>query len=150
MTVSHLFINREVVNAEINVESYRKEIEEVEKKRAAGAQIPDAKKPDYSQDDPIFSTLMRTLALSTTTFFQFEPKNDEAIGWYIKKCKADKVKAVDMPKKGEEPNAAQKQVIEKAILDMIAEEKAKRFLKRQCKGDASETGIIRFLTPAIM
>jgi hypothetical protein len=111
MTVSHLFINREVVNAEINIESYRKDIEEVEKKRAAGAQIPDAKSPDYSQDDPIFMTLMQTLALSTTTFFQFEPKNDEVIGWYIKKCKTDKVKAVDMPKKGEEPNAAQKQVI---------------------------------------
>ena len=33
---------------------------------------------------------------------------------------------------------------------MIAEEKARRFLKRSTKGDASETGIVRFITPALM
>jgi len=77
MTVSHLFINRDVVNAEINVESYRKEMEEIKDKRAKGGQIADAKSPDYSQEDPLFMTLMQTLALSTTTFFQFEPKPDE-------------------------------------------------------------------------
>ena len=111
MTVSHLFINREVINAEINMESYRKEVDEVNNKRKANAQLADPKAPEYSQNDPLFMTLMQTLALSTTTFFQFEPKNDEAIGWYIKKCKTDKVKAVDMPKKGEEPNAEQKAAI---------------------------------------
>ena len=33
---------------------------------------------------------------------------------------------------------------------MIADEKARRFLKRSTKGDASETGIVRFITPALM
>lgn len=33
---------------------------------------------------------------------------------------------------------------------MINEEKGNRFMKRQTKGDASETGLIRFLTPILM
>ena len=33
---------------------------------------------------------------------------------------------------------------------MIDQEKSRRFLKRTTKGDASETGILRFLTPALM
>jgi len=33
---------------------------------------------------------------------------------------------------------------------MIDEEKNFRFVKRNCKGDASETGIVRFITPALM
>lgn len=33
---------------------------------------------------------------------------------------------------------------------MITEEKNRRFLKRLTKGDASETGIVRFITPALM
>jgi sodium/potassium-transporting ATPase subunit alpha len=37
-----------------------------------------------------------------------------------------------------------------ADLAMIAEEKARRYVKRETKGDASETGLIRFLTPILM
>lgn len=33
---------------------------------------------------------------------------------------------------------------------MIAAELASRFVKRSCKGDASETGLMRFITPALM
>jgi len=33
---------------------------------------------------------------------------------------------------------------------MIEEEKALRFIKRNTKGDASETGLIRFVTPILM
>jgi hypothetical protein len=33
---------------------------------------------------------------------------------------------------------------------MIEEEKARRFIKRNTKGDASETGLIRFVTPILM
>jgi len=33
---------------------------------------------------------------------------------------------------------------------MVAEEKAKRYMKRNTKGDASETGLIRFITPVLM
>ena len=46
--------------------------------------------------------------------------------------------------------AAQKNDFEKAKVEMIKEEKAKRYMKRNTKGDASETGLIRFITPILM
>ena len=33
---------------------------------------------------------------------------------------------------------------------MIQIENEKRFMKRQTQGDASETGIVRFITPVLM
>jgi len=43
-----------------------------------------------------------------------------------------------------------REVFETAKAEMIQNEKNVRFLKRQTKGDASETGIIRWLTPILM
>lgn len=43
-------------------------------------------------------TLVQNLALSTTTFFQFEPKDEDIKDWYIKDCKKNKTKAMDFPK----------------------------------------------------
>jgi len=45
---------------------------------------------------------------------------------------------------------SQKEVFEQARTDMIAEEKARRYMKRNTKGDASETGLVRFVTPCLM
>ena len=43
-----------------------------------------------------------------------------------------------------------KVTFDEAYKAMIEEEKALRFIKRNTKGDASETGLIRFVTPILM
>ena len=82
MTVSHLYYNREVKNGEVNMETYRKEHEAaVVKNDGSAAKV---KVPEYDQKDPLFMKLVQTLALSTVTFFQYEPKDDEIKEWYRK------------------------------------------------------------------
>ena len=86
MTVSHMWIGRDIINAETNWESYKKEIEiEKEKvKQGKDGQPDKVKKPEYDINDCLFKELIKTLALSTTTYFFFDPADDEVKNWYMK------------------------------------------------------------------
>lgn len=92
------------------------------------------------------------MALSTTTTFNFEPEDDVIIDFYKRKCKKDGVSAVTYPKQVVINNFTEQQrsAFQQAKRDMLVEEKTRYFVKRLTKGDASETGIVRFLTPALM
>lgn len=57
---------------------------------------------------------------------------------------------VDIPKESKDWNETQRAAFDVAKSAMIAQEKANRYMKRETKGDASETGLIRFLTPILM
>jgi len=149
MTVSQIFFNRTVINAEVNMETYRKQIIEEEKLGEKG-NVDQVKKPSYSQNDNMFMELVKTLALSTTTFFQYQPTDEEVKNWYRKDQKKRGQSVVDIPKESKDWNENQRQVFNTAKAAMIAEEKANRFMKRETKGDASETGLIRFITPILM
>lgn len=70
MTVSQIFYNRTVINAEVNMETYRKELA-TETAKGKDGNVEKVKVPEYSQDDSMFMELVKTLALSTTTFFQY-------------------------------------------------------------------------------
>lgn len=148
MTVSNLFYNMKSVVAEVNLETFRKAYQaEVEK---GGKGEPDkVQKPEYDINDELFQTMIKTLALSTTTFFAFSPNDDEVKDWYKRDCKKTGESAIEFPK-GEELTSAQREVIATAKAKMIDEENKRRFVKRSTKGDASETGIIRFITPIMM
>jgi len=96
--------------------------------------------------------LIYSLALSTTTTFNYEPEDDVIVDWYKRDCKKNKTTAVTFPK-----NVvinlftdAQKNAFNSAKRAMDVEEKKRNFMKRLTKGDASETGIVRFLTPVLM
>lgn len=47
-------------------------------------------------------------------------------------------------------NQQQRDTMAAAKAEMEEEERQKNFMKRATKGDASETGIVRFLTPILM
>lgn len=151
MTVSHIFLSRKVVNCEINMETYTKAVADEKSKGEAG-QPDKVTPPDYDNKDPLFKLFLQTLALSTTTFFQFDPKDDEVKGWYKKEQKkaSTKVKGPTLPDKNVELSPTQQATLDKAKADMVAAELVSRFVKRSCKGDASETGLMRFITPALM
>ena len=50
------------------------------------------------QDDELFMTLIKTLALSTTTFFQYDPKDEEVKAYYVQDKKAKKERFIALPK----------------------------------------------------
>ena len=151
MTVSQLFLNRKVLNAEVNTEIYRKELA-AEKAKGANGREDQVRKPEYSQDDPLFMNLIESLALSTTTFFSFQPDEGEVIDWYKRNCKKNNKSPISFPKSAKvtDMNQQQRDELARAKAEMEEEERGKNFMKRMTKGDASETGIVRFLTPVLM
>lgn len=149
MSVSHMWIGKEIINAEVNWETYKKELETENKKGKDG--LPDkVKKPDYDITAKLFCELIKTLALSTTTFFNFDPKIDEVKNWYRKYAKSNKITERKFPKDLSQFDAQDTIEYNKLKDLMNEEEKGKRFMKRLTKGDASETGIVRFITPLLM
>jgi sodium/potassium-transporting ATPase subunit alpha len=97
MTVSHLWIGKDIINAEVNWETFKRELETENKKGKDG--LPDkVKRPDYNVEDKLFRELMFTLALSTTTFFNFDPKLDEVKNWHRKDAKKAKAQEYKFPK----------------------------------------------------
>jgi magnesium-transporting ATPase (P-type) len=97
MTVSHLWIGKDVINAEVNWETYKRELEAEHKKGKEG--MPDkVKTPDYNVNDKLFRELCNVLALSTTTFFNFDPKLDEVKNWHRKDAKKAKQPEYKFPK----------------------------------------------------
>ena len=57
MTVSHMFVDRKVINAEVNMETYRKEYE-AEVAKGEDGQPDKVKVPEYKQTDELFMTLV--------------------------------------------------------------------------------------------
>lgn len=152
MTVSHMWMGKDILNAEINWESFKKELEgeELKIKQGKDGQPDKVKRPEYDIKDKLFCELVKTLALSTTTFFFFDPADDEVKNWYRKDEKKNNRSPITWPKEKDKWSKDQEAVFAKAKTDMQAEEKDRRFVKRLTKGDASETGLIRFITPLLM
>jgi len=96
--------------------------------------------------------LIQSLALATTTTFNFEPEDDVIVDWYKRDCKKNNKSAVIFPKNIviNKFTPEQQNAFAEAKRGMLVEEKQKNFMKRLTKGDASETGIVRFLTPVLM
>lgn len=104
--------------------------------------------------------MVETLALGTITNFSYEPVTDD-----IKKIVAAKTKkpfkslpdnfAGDASKKEsnlpKDPKAleALKKHYEDARRELIEIEEKRPWIKKQTKGDASETGIVKFIQPLL-
>jgi len=149
MTVSQIYYNKTVINAEINMESYRKDVE-TETNKGKDGDVNKVKVPEYQQEDSLFMDLIYALALSTKTFFQYQPTDEEIKAHYRKQWKKDGKKVLEMPKEVKDMNPAQKADFDAAAEQMQQIERDRRFMKRSTKGDASETGLIRFITPILM
>lgn len=82
------------------MESYRKDILN-ETAKGKDGDIKRIKVPEYDQGDELFMILVKTLALSTKTIFQYQPLDEEVKNWYKKNCKKIGKKAFDLSKKKE-------------------------------------------------
>ena len=102
--------------------------------------------PAYDTKDPGFMELVKTMALSTTSIFSYQP-NSEDIRDRIAKKKKTNIKNIP---KDPEPGGAGYEDHMAMKQEMIDDEKAMNYIKRNVEGDASETGLVKFAQPVLM
>ena len=128
MTVSHMYYNRQTVDASVNLQTYERNMAD--------------KNPDknieigYDPKDPAFLQLVQAIVLGTYTIFNYDPSEDEAKQLYarVRKVAVSSLEGTDLP-------AADAREMKARL--RAAEEKLP-YINRHCKGDASETGLVQF------
>lgn len=128
MTVSHMFYNRKMVDASINWQAY----EEEQRKEKPDENF----KPGYDINDSAFRNLVQAIVLGTYTIFNYDPSDEECKMLYarINKRAVASLDGYDLkPEETREMKAR-----------LIAAESKMPYIRRNCKGDASETGLVQF------
>ncbi len=86
---------------------------------------------------------MQTIAMSTTSFFSYTPSQDQVRAAVAKKLNRT---LKSLPKDADaktDPDLYQ--AFQQAKEELITEEKKQPFTKRKVEGDASETGLVKFV-----
>jgi sodium/potassium-transporting ATPase subunit alpha len=146
MTVSQIFYNRKVIDASVNYQVY-KELYAKEVAKGKDGDVQKVKVPEYSQDDSMFMTLVKTVALSTNSFFSFSATDDEVRAAYIKDRN---LKESEIPTVVAEQTPQQQEALRAFKSTMEAKENERYYIKRQVMGDASETGLVKFTMPILL
>lgn len=76
MSLSQIFYDMRSVDASANWEIVKR-LEEIEKKKGEDGNMKNVPSVAYDIDDEGFKALVRTIALSTTSFFAYTASNDE-------------------------------------------------------------------------
>ena len=124
MTVSSLWYDGNLFDASLNYQAY--------------LENQDTMKPDYNINEPTCAELIKTVALGTKAFFTYSPNEQiikRKIGKMIKKNPKNITK---------EETEANKDAAEKLLIE---EENQKPVQARHTEGDASESGLIKFIQP---
>ena len=145
MTVSQMYFNMEIVDCGINWEIYKK-AEEKELAKGEDANMKNVAVPKYDFQNAEFKELVKTMALSTTSIFAFQPSNEMVRARTATELKVN----INKVPKDPEPGAAGYDDFVRIKQLMIDEEKEMNFIKRNVEGDASETGLVKFAQPALM
>eukprot|EP00344_Euplotes_crassus_P005805 CAMPEP_0196998080 /NCGR_PEP_ID=MMETSP1380-20130617/3549_1 /TAXON_ID=5936 /ORGANISM="Euplotes crassus, Strain CT5" /LENGTH=1183 /DNA_ID=CAMNT_0042414523 /DNA_START=32 /DNA_END=3583 /DNA_ORIENTATION=- len=124
MTVSSLWYSGELRDASVNYQTYKQSKGEVE--------------IDYNPDDATCNELIRTVILGTKAFFEYTP-TEETIKRKIGKKLGKNPKKLSNDEYEENKDEAER--------DLKQEELEKPFQVRQTEGDASESGLIKFVQP---
>ena len=134
------------MDASINYEIYKRMLETAKPKGEAA--VLSVKTPQYETDNADFKTLIISIALSTSSFFAFEPSSDQYRQLVAKEQKKD---AKKLPKEvDKEKNPELWQQYEDAKKKLVNQENEKPYIKRNVEGDASETGLLKFIQPLLM
>jgi len=146
MTVSQIFCNGEVIDASVNIQVCK---ELKLKEKAKGIKEEESKVTDigYNPSEPMFKTLVEAIALTTTSFFDYNPGDDVVRSGYIKE---HKLKEGDLPANFADMTEAQKGKMNEFRAMLKEKEGQQYFIKRNVEGDASETGLVKFAMPILM
>jgi hypothetical protein len=95
--------------------------------------------PSYNSEDPDFKNFVEVIAVSTSAFFVYSPCNEDIKRAYAKAHQiAPNEVSIDMQEKAKD----EFELIRKQLGD---EMKAKPIWQQKAEGDASETGLIKFI-----
>jgi len=130
MTVSHMYYNRQTVDASINQQVHERNMMKPKDERDGKIEI------GYNAEDPAFRALVQAIVLGTYTIFQYDPTDDECKQLYARQ---KKVAVASL--EGVSLGVAEKKECRARL--KTAEEKM-LYIHRHCKGDASETGLVQF------
>lgn len=132
MTVSHLFYGGNLVDANTNYEVYR------EAKKVGNENV----RIEYDLKDPDFQEIAKAMALSSKASFAFNPSDDDIINVYAKNNRLRHHGANEAPIDAVPMEARDK--IRKQLQDI---ENNLPIQEKHVSGDASETGVIKFVQP---
>ena len=145
MSVSQLFFNLKVTDASVNWEIYKRFVA-AEISKGKDANIKNIQKPDYDIENDGFRTLIEAIALSTTSFFSYQPDGEVVRSIVAKKMKLKPDKLLkECP--STDPLYAEYEAVR---AELRKKEEEKPWTKRSAAGDASETGLIKFVQPLLM
>ena len=146
MTVSQIYCNDKVVDASVNIQ-VAKELIKKEKAKGKDGDVSKITDISYDPQEPNFAKLVQAIALTTTSFFDYNPTDDVVRSNYIK---AMKLSENDIPQNVNDMTDSQKQKIKEHKDKMVKKESESFFIKRNVEGDASETGLVKFVMPVLM
>mmetsp|Transcript_13097 Transcript_13097/g.15135 ORF Transcript_13097/g.15135 Transcript_13097/m.15135 type:complete len:1178 (-) Transcript_13097:54-3587(-) len=124
MTVSSMWYSGEIRDGSVNYQTFKQSKGEVD--------------VDYDVNDETCSELIKTVALGTKAFFDYTP-TEETIKRKIGKMLKKNPKKLSKDEFNENKEVAEQQLKE--------EENQKPFQVRHTEGDASESGLIKFIQP---
>jgi sodium/potassium-transporting ATPase subunit alpha len=130
MTVSHMFYNRQTIDASINYQVFQRNAQKPKEERDDKLEI------GYNAEDPAFRALVQAIVLGTYTIFQYDPSDEECKQLYARQ---KKVAVASL--EGKELDVAEKK---ECRARLKAAEERMLYIHRHCKGDASETGLVQF------
>ena len=146
MTVSQMFFNGSVVNCSVNYEIFKR-LEEKEKAKAE-PNMKNVSAPQYDTENEVFKTFVNTLGLGTISFFDYQPKSEDIRAVVAKKT-GKKFSSLPVAIT-EDLDAELFKHYEEARLSLVKKEEEKPYMKRNVEGDASETGLVKFVQPLLM
>lgn len=104
--------------------------------------------PGYDMHDISFMEILKSVALNTTAYFTPSYTIDDISA---KIAKENKIKIDSIPKDPQTQKSGEwAELFENAEAILAQEEEKLSFLKKNVKGDASETGLIKFVQPLFM
>lgn len=145
MTVSNVFVNGKILDASTNYEIYQRLLE-LEAAKGDKGNVKNVPVPKYDTNDATFRTLVETIALATVSFFSYQPKPEDIRNFVAKKLGKS---AKNLPK-DVQPGQEMFDRYKEAEVDLLKIEQTKPYIKRNVEGDASETGLLKFIQPLLM
>lgn len=126
-----MFVDRRTIDADVNWQVHERN----QQKEKPDEHII----PGYDLNDNAFMELVKACVLSSSTFFTFDPSDDD--------CKKLFARIEGVPVSNvEELTGPQKSEMRARL---IVAEKRLLYINRFCKGDASETGLVQFAQPIL-
>lgn len=125
MTVSHLYYNNKLVDAHINYETFKAK--------------PGMYKLEYDVEDPNFKDILKMMALGSKASFSYNPTDDEIVEMYKKDNR------LHYGKNQHPIEGVPKEKRDQIRQQLIDAENSLPLQEKRVAGDASETGVVKFV-----